>query len=188
MNKYLITLLLIASIVFAGRLVVNGDFEQPLNIGWSSSIGLQNTSDTIDRQIYFEPDIDYEVRVKKYDETYAKLCQAIDIPTTDLDFSITAKLYALEYSPTLSYWAAAAVCLRYLDANGNQLGETRIAHMSPHCPWTNTGAIHLIPVTDPNNWYTYNFNINNELTNLPLVNASNIHKIQIALLDTTNGC
>lgn len=188
MIKYFALLGVLTSVVVGGRLLTNGDFEQPLNIGWSSVIGLQNTLDTIDRQINFHPDLDYEVRVKKYDETYAKLYQTVNIPTTDLDFSVTAKLYALEYSPTLTYWAAAAICLRYLDANDNQLGETRIAYKTPHSPWTSTSTIHLINVTDPNNWYNYSFNLNNELTNLPGVNPAQIRKVQIALLDTTNGC
>lgn len=188
MKKYILLCLAITSIAIAGRLVVNGDFEQPLNVGWSSAIGLQNTSDTIDRQTYFDADPDYEVRVKKYDETYANLYQTIDVPTTDLDFSINAKLYAYEYSPGSGYWAAAAVCLRYLGQNNNLLGETRIYHKTASCPWTNTSSIHLIQVADPNNWYTYNFNIAAELTNLPFINANNIRKIQIALLDTTNGC
>lgn len=186
--KFLILLLLTISIGFSGRLLTNGDFEQPLNVGWSSAFGLQNTSDTIDRQTYFDFDPDYEVRVKKYDEIYAKLYQTVNIPTTDLDFSVTAKLYALEYTPTATYWAAAAICLRYLDANGNQLGETRIAYKTPHSPWTSTSTIHLINVTDPNNWYNYSFNLNNELANLPGVNPTQIRKVQIALLDTTNGC
>jgi hypothetical protein len=188
MNKYLIILLLFVSISLAGHLAVNGDFEESLNIGWSTAFGLQSSLDTIDRQTYYDADPDYEVRVKKYDEKFAKLYQTIDIPTTDLEFSINAKLYALEYGTSASYWAAAAICLRYLDANGAQLGETRIAHKSTHCPWTNTNTIHLITVTDPNNWHAYNFNIATELTNLPLVNGNNIRKIQIALLDTTNGC
>lgn len=188
MSRYLLLLLILFAISNAGRLLTNGDFEYPLSTGWYSIFGLANTYDTIDRQTYFHPDPDYEVRVKKYDAVYAKLSQTVNVPTTNLQFGVSAKLYALEYNPSATYWAAAAVCLRYLDANGNQLGETRIAHMSPHCPWTNTNTVHIIPVTDPNNWYDYRFNVNNELANLPGVNPSQIRKIQVALLDTTDGC
>lgn len=188
MSKCLLVLLMFVAVSNAGRLLTNGNFEQPLTTGWYSAFGLPNVYDTIDRQTYFHPDPDYEVRVKKYDADYAKLYQTVNIPTTDLQFSISAKLFAYEYNPSASYWAAAAVCLRYLDANGNQLGETRIAHMSPHCPWTNTSTVRIIPVTDPANWYNYQFNVNNELANLPGVNPLQIRKIQVALLDTTNGC
>ncbi|MEO0077250.1 MAG: hypothetical protein ABIK19_06250 [candidate division WOR-3 bacterium] len=188
MYKYLVVFGVLFNWAIAGHLLTNGDFEQPLNIGWYSSFGLPGAYDTIDRQTYFDPDPDYEARVKKYDEMYAKLYQTVNVPTTDLDFSINAKLYAYEYTPGSGYWAAAAVCLRYLGANNNLLGETRIFHKTASCPWTNSSTIHLIHVTDPNNWYNYSFNLNNELANLPGVNAHNIKKIQVVLIDTTNGC
>lgn len=187
MGKYLVLLLFIG-VGSAGVLMTNGTFEQALTVGWSQAIGTPLSSDTIDRQTYFDPDADYEARVKKYDATHAKLFQTVNIPTTDLEFSVSAKLFAYEYSPSAPYWAAAAVVLRYLDNNNNLLGETRIVHKSPHCPWTNTNTVHIITVTDPNNWYDYAFNINNELTNLSGVNPSDIKMIQVALLDTTNGC
>ncbi|MEO0072442.1 MAG: hypothetical protein ABIK10_03225 [candidate division WOR-3 bacterium] len=175
-------------LLWAGRLLTNGDFEQPLNISWYSSIISATSYDTIDRQAYFHPDPDYEVRVKKYDAVCAKLYQTVPIPTTDLDFSVNAKLYAYEYNPSASYWAAAAVILRYLDSNNNLLGETRITYKTPHSPWINTSTIHLINAPDPNNWYQYSFNLNSELTNLPGVNPSAIRKIQVVLMDTTDGC
>ncbi|MBS4016445.1 MAG: hypothetical protein KGZ86_08445 [Candidatus Latescibacteria bacterium] len=184
MNKYILILLLMVSISVAGRLVVNGDFEQELTIGWYQA-GVTSSADTIDRQTYFDPDPDYEARVRKYNAGYAKLFQTLDIPTTDLEFSVNANLYATATSP---YWAAAAVILRYLNDNNDLLGETRIAHKSQYCPWTNTSTIHIIQVAAPNNWYNYSFNINNELLNLPGVNPALVKKIQIALFDTlTSG-
>jgi len=188
MNKYLI-LLLIIGFCSASHLLVNGNFEQPLSVGWLSSIGSQSTSDTIDQQTYFQPDPDYEVRVRKYDATHAKLYQTVDIPTTDLDFSVDANLYAYEYNTAATYWAAAAVCLRYLGQNGNLLGETRIAHRSMHCSWTSSSYLHIINVSTGNAWQSFTFNVAQELTtNLPLVNQQSIKKIDVVLLDTTNGC
>ena len=187
MGKYLVLLLFIG-VGSAGVLMTNGTFEQALTVGWSQAIGTPLSSDTIDRQIYFDPDADYEARVKKYDATHAILYQTVNIPTTDLNFSVNAKLYAYEDNSTTSYWAAAAVILRYLDNSNNLLGETRIAYKSPHCPWTNSNTVHIITVTNPNNWSNYSFNIDSELSNLPLLNPRNIKKIQIALLDTTDGC
>jgi hypothetical protein len=189
MNKYILILLLVFSIGIAGRLLTNGDFEQPLNVGWTSGIGTLTTSDTIDRAIDFHPDPDFEARVKKYDATHAKLSQTVTIPTiNDLQFSAYAKLYAYEYNSTTTYWAAAAVVLRYLDYNNNLLAETRISYKSPHSPWVNTNTVHLIQIHDPNNWYTHTLNISTELTNFTGVNINNIKKIEVALFDTTDGC
>jgi hypothetical protein len=190
MAKYLILLLSITGICLAANWVNNGDFEQPLNIGWLQEIGTSSGSDTIDRQVYYDPNPDYCALVKKYDATHAKLWQTVAVPNTnDLQFTIKANLYAFEYNTTATYWSAAAVCLRYLDQNGNLLGETRIAHRSMHCPWTGSTTLHIMDVTFPNTWQTFAFNINQELsTYLPFVNQQNIKKIEIALLDTTDGC
>ncbi|MCS7258011.1 MAG: hypothetical protein NZ601_01360 [candidate division WOR-3 bacterium] len=186
--KFVLIVCSVVNLLSAGELLTNGNFEQPLDIGWYSTIVTATSYDTIDRQTFFHPDPDYEVRVKKYDAVCAKVYQTISIPTTDLDFSVNAKLYAYEYTPTASYWAAAAIILRYLDDNNNWLGETRITYKTPHSPWINTSTVHLINAPDPNNWYQYNFNLNSELANLSGINSSAIRKIQVLLMDTTNGC
>ncbi len=185
MYKYLILLLIIIGFCSAGHLLTNGNFEQELNIGWSQSIGTQGTADTVDR---FMDILNYVARVKKYDATHAILYQTVDVPTTDLDFSINTKLYAYEYNSTATYWSAAAVCLRYLDENSNLLGETRIAQRSAHCPWTNSNTLHIINELFPGIWSTFSFNIDTELVFLPGINPSDVKKIQVALLDTTDGC
>jgi hypothetical protein len=184
MYKYLILLLIIIGFCSAGHLLTNGNFEQQLNVGWSQTIGTQGTADTIDRLLdIFNNNI---VRVKKYDATHAILYQTVDVPTTDLEFSVLANLYAYEYNSTATYWAAAAVCLRYLDNNNVLLGESRITSKTLHCPWISSNTLHIINQWLP--WSTYSFNINTELANLPGVNPSDIKKIQVALIDTTDGC
>ena len=173
----------------AAVLLTNGDFEQNLENGWSLRIVTPTYGDTVDIAAKYDSDPDNEVRVKKHHATLAKLYQSVNIPTTDLEFSVSAKLFAYEYPSTSTYyWSAAAVVLSYLDNNSNLLGQTRINNKSQHCPWVNSNTVHLINVTDTANWYTYSFNINNELNNLPGINRGNIKKIQVALLDTTNGC
>ena len=190
MVKYLIILIALTGLCVAANWINNGDFEQPLTVGWTQAIGTPSSSDIIDRQVSYEPDPDYEVQVKKYDATHAKLFQRVNIPTMiNLQFTIKANLYAFEYNTSATYWSAAAVCLRYLDQNDNLLGETRVAQRSMHCPWTNSAALHIIDVTSPNTWLTYSFSVSQELSMyLPAVNQQNIKKIEVALLDTTDGC
>ncbi len=182
-------MLLFISISSAGALLTNGDFEEPLHIGWSLHIDDPMAGyDTLDRDTSFHPDPDYEVKVKKFNLFYARLYQTVEIPATDLAFSVYAKLYAYEHSPSQSYWAAASIVLSYLNSNDNLLGQTRICYKTPHCPWNNSDTVHLIVANDTLNWYTYSFNINDELTNLPGINPLEIAKINITMLDTTNGC
>ena len=187
MYKY-VCLALILSTAHAGVLLTNGDFEQTLDTGWAQRIQGGSAQDTIDRQTYFDPDGDYEARVKKYDDAYAKLWQTVAVPTTDLEFSVYTKLYAYEFDMLGTNWISAAIVLAYLDADDNVLGQTRICRNSPHCPYTNTSSFHMIPHLDPNSWSTYSFNINDELANLPGITPSDIAKITVALFDTTNGC
>jgi hypothetical protein len=186
MQRYL-TFFLFAALGGASVLLTNGDFEQDLNVGWTQS-GSFYSLDTVDRATNYDPDPDYEVRVKKYDAPYIKLSQKVDIPTTDLDFAVDCKLYAYEYSSTQSYWATAAIVLYYLDADDDLLGQTRICHNSPHCPYTNSNVFHMIEVPSGTDWYDYSFNVNDELDNLSGISAADIAKIEVALYDTTNGC
>jgi len=189
--------IIVAALLIAGayslsrahELVLNGDFELDIANGWSidSVEGMTPYYDTLDRDTAFNPDSDYEARVKKYDSAHAKLYQVFDVATTNLDFGINAKLYAVEYNPAGTYFAAAAVVLSYMNSSGMVLGDTRICFKTGHCIWANGPAMHLIEAPD-SNWNTYSFNVNDELANLPGVNPLDIAKIKVALFDTTNGC
>jgi hypothetical protein len=173
----------------AHELVTNGDFELDIANGWSidSVEGMTPYYDTLDRDTAFNPDPDYEARVKKYDSAHAKLYQIFDVATTDLAFGINAKLYAVEYNPAGTYFAAAAVVLSYMNSSGVVLGETRICDTTGHCIWASGPTLHLIVAPD-SNWNAYSFNVNDELANLPGVNPLDIAKVRVALFDTTNGC
>lgn len=181
-------LFLVIGISNAGVLLTNGDFEQTLDIGWTDTIAWQTSIDTIDRGTGFDPDADYEARVKKYDYAYAILSQTVGVWTTDLEFSVTAKLYAHEYDPLDAYWATAGIVLSYLDESDSVLGQTRICYNTPHCPYMNSSTFHMRLAPDTSNWYSYSFSIDDELDSLAGVNPADIAKIEVALYDTTSGC
>ncbi len=183
-------LILLGAICFShgAVLLTNGDFEQTLDIGWEQQIQGQHSADTIDRDPSYDPDPDYEVRVKKYDAAHARLYQIVNIATTDLEFTVTAKIQTREITPDSVRWAHASVVLEYLDTQYGILGQSRVCHNSPECPYINTPTFHMIEVTDTANWYTHAFNIDDELLNLPGVNQPDIAKIRVSLYDTTNGC
>jgi hypothetical protein len=176
--------LLIISLGFAWDLVSNGDFEEDLTTGWQQASS--GSSVYIDRSVTYHPDADYEARTEKGDGSgYAKLYQIMDIPTTDLDFSCSAKMWAYDNHATA--WCGAAVRIYYLNLSSSVLGVTMICMRSTQNPWNNTSTCHIIPVTD-SLWHDYAFNINDELTNLSGVNPSQVARIQIALFDTCYDC
>jgi len=176
--KRLLVLIMLVSISVASNYVSNGDFEQALTVGWTQMMTGGGT--TISRSTTYDPDPDYEVYLYKATGTsgYAQLWQTTDIPTCNLNLSFSAKLYAWDnYSGA---WAAAAVMIAYLDNSNNVLGETRICRWSYDCPWTSAPDCHIIQVTD-SLWHDYNFNILDELANLPAVDQNEVAKIKITL-------
>jgi hypothetical protein len=181
MHKYLI-LFLLAGICSASVLLTNGDFEQPLTTGWQQVAS--GSYSVINRATTYDPDPDYEAYAKDQYGSYARLWQTVDIPTTDLEFAVNAKLYSYDNNADTLCWAGAAIDISYLDSYGQLLGETRICQVTTPCPWSNSATCHLImaPNTD---WNPYSFNINSELANLPGVNAADVSKIEVALYAKT---
>jgi hypothetical protein len=162
----------------ASNYIDNGDFEQPLSVGWVQTAAGGGT--TINRGTTYDPDSDYEVYLYKATGTtgYAQLWQIADVPTGNLDVSLNAKLYA--WDNHTDAWAGAAVVIAYLDDANTQLGETRIANMSAGCPWANTADRHIIAIYD-SLWHNYSFNIYDELANVPAVDPDEVAKIKITL-------
>jgi len=176
-------LIFIASMVFAGDFMTNGDFEEALSNGWQQASG--GSSITIDRATTYDPDPDYEAQAYKgAGSGYARLFQIIDVPTTDMDFSANVKIYAYDNNADTLCWAAAALFIEYYNSSGTLLGDTRICMMTAPCPWNNTSTRHLIMAPD-SFWHNYAFNIGDELTNLPGIIPANVARIGIALYDTT---
>jgi len=182
--KHIIIILLSGAIANAGVLLTNGDIELDLSIGWSQASS--GASIIIDRATTYDPDPNYEAQVYKGTGSgYARLFQMVDIPTTDLEFSVYAKIYAYDNSSTA--WCGAGVIISYLNENGSLLGDTRICMLSTECPWSNSSTRHIIQASD-SLWHNYAFNIDNELTNLTGINPSDVKKIEVALFDSTYHC
>jgi hypothetical protein len=183
MHKFLIIILAVG-ICFANNYIVNGDFEQTQTVGWTQTT---YGGASIYRSTSYDPDPDYEVYLYKASGTtgHAMLYQTVDVPTTQIDFKITAKLWAWDnYSGA---WAGAGVFITYLDGSNNRLGDTRICMRSSDCPWADSPISHIMPVYD-SLWHSYSFNIQAELANLPGINVLDIDKIKISLVDSVVHC
>ncbi len=168
----------------AGNWLINGDFEQDLSMGWTTTQG--GSYIYIDRATTYETDPDYELRAEKgAGSGFANVSQTIDITTpSEFNFSIKAKLYAYDNNADTLTYAGAAVRIIYRNTSGTFLGETRICQFTAPCPWQNTSTCHLIIASD-SLWHNYSFNLQTELGNLPGVNPSNVKKVEIAFYDTT---
>ena len=176
--RVFLVLVILVSLSTASNYIINGDFEQPLTTGWTTIMAGGGT--TINRSTTYDPDSDYEVYVYKATGTtgYAQLWQIADIPTCNIDLSFNAKLYAWDnYSGA---WAGAAVVIEYLDNSNISLGQTMVCRWSYDCPWTNAADCHIIQVAD-SLWHTYNFNLLDELANVPAVDPNEVAKVKITL-------
>lgn len=184
MHRCLILVLLIG-ICGATNYITNGDFEQEFTNGWLQSI--YGTAVTITRGTGYDPDPDYEAYLYKGTGTsgHAMLYQTVDIPTIHIDFSVQLKCNA--WDNYTGAWAAAGVIVGYLDESNVFLGDTRICMYSPDCPWQNSATCHIIDVNDTQ-WHDYEFNINEELANLPGIDPLEVKKIKVTLIDSVIYC
>ena len=180
MSKYL-SFLIIIGIGSASALLTNGNFEQDLSVGWQNSA--PGYYDTLVRGPNYNPDPDMEVYMFHAYGGYFTLFQTVDVPSTDLQFSVDASMSAYDNNADTLCWAAAAVIVSYLSENNAVLGQTRICNYTTPCPWVNSSTVHLIPASDEL-WHSYSFDVNTELGNLPGVNPLLIRKIGVALYDT----
>jgi len=179
MRKFIILLFVaFLSFAFSQELLVNGDFEQELAVGWTQMVNGSGTH-YMNRDVSYQPDPDYEAYAYQWDNPgWARLSQTVDVPGPILELTFTACF--AESGGTSSCWPAACFSVCYLDANDVVLGETRY-YYSTYANWTPTSTLSLIRLYDPN-WTTYNLNIAEELsTNLPGVNAGEVVKVEVAL-------
>jgi hypothetical protein len=176
MKKYVLISLVLVGFVSAMSFLVNGDFEDELTTGWYQYIG---PNGTIVRGVGYDGDSDYEAYVYKgTGNGNTKLYQIVEVPTTDLEFSVNAKLIASSTSG--SCWAGASILICYYGDDDTHLGCSRIAHRTAACPWSNTDTSHVTQVTDTL-WHNYAFNIDDEISVIPSVTGTDVRKILVAL-------
>jgi hypothetical protein len=179
-----LSLALLCGMASARELLVNGNFEDPARTTWRwDTFGVAN--DTGDchlwQSYYYDPDLDREVCVHKTLHQWAMLSQTVEIPSTNLNFSASAKFFAKTERPDTGYYACANVILSYMDVNDSLLGETRIYVHTGGCDWASTPVLHLIDAPDSTHWHNYAFNVNDELDNLTGVSRSDVTKIRVGV-------
>ena len=183
---FIITLLALCGLAPA-NLLVNGDFEQPSEVGWDTIAANFAGGDTFTwSDTLGQPSPGHAVAVRKYLALYASLYQTVDIPDVNLTLSFDGRLEIGGGSSTC--WPVAAFGLRYLDSAGTSLGNTMLYLHDQYCTWVALDTQSLIDVTTPGVWTQFSIDIADELAkNLPGIAAANVKKLTVDLYAYDNG-
>jgi len=175
------------TLTMAANLFTNGDFEQPLETGWTQAYNNAAGSYSFDRwDTLGQPVPGFAARVYKSLAYHATLSQTVAVPVTDLDFSLDCRLRMAGGSSTC--WPAVAVVVSYLNAAETELGSTMILLRNEYCTWLESDTLHFIDITEPGQWRTYRFNVADEIAMyLPGVNAADVAKVRAKLYSYVNG-
>ncbi|MBM3322804.1 hypothetical protein FJY69_04945 [candidate division WOR-3 bacterium] len=169
----------------AQNLLVNGDFEQDLSVGWTQNPVGAGTH-TFDRGTSYHPDPDFEAYLQQYSGAGStSLDQMVSVSNLNLDFSFWAKMNLGAGSSTC--WPVSAVILGYYDRDNAFQGDTRFYYPSPYCNWVSTGTTHLIQVPNTD-WNRFQINVYDELTqNLPDIPIRFVQKLKVSVFTATSG-
>jgi hypothetical protein len=180
--------MMLAGPATADEFLINGDFEQPLDVGWTDTVESSAGTFAFERADTFgQPTPGFAAKVTKYLARYASLRQTVDVSNVDLAVSFDARLKISGGSSTC--WPVASLWIRYADASGVELGNTRICRSSVYSTWTSSDTVHLIEITDTTGaWHNYTVHLKQELTdNLPGINPSDVAKVTVDLFAYDNG-
>lgn len=181
-------LLMLAGPGAASELLVNGDFEQALDVGWTDTVENEAGLFAFERADTFgQPTPGFAAKVYKELARYASLRQTVDVADAGLTLTFDARLKIGGGSSTC--WPVASLWVRYADASGFELGNTRICLSSVYSDWTKSDTVSLIEITDTTGaWHDYTLDLMQELTlHLPGINPDSVRKITIDLYAYDNG-
>jgi hypothetical protein len=171
----------------SANMLVNGDFEQAIDVGWDTIAVNFAGGDTFTwSDTLGQPSPGQAVSVRKYLAQYASLNQTVDIPDVNLTLSFDGRLEIGGGSSTC--WPVAAVVIRYLDSAGVSLGNTMLYLHDQYCDWPASDTQSLIEVMTPGVWTPYSIDIADELSrNLSGIAATHVRKLTIDLYAYDNG-
>lgn len=189
--KYIVVVVLselaLVALAAANELLVNGSFEQGINVGWTSAkLDLAGSSSFECADSLRQPFSLHAARVRKDLASYAVLQQTVSVPNANLAFSFDGRFRMGGGSSTC--WPAAAMILRYQNTVGLELGNTKFVLHNEYCTWSNSDTAHLVEINNPEVWRSYTLNVAQEIaTNLPGVTRANVAKVLIQIYAYDNG-
>jgi hypothetical protein len=171
----------------SANLLVNGDFEQTIDVGWDTIAENSAGGDTFTwSDTLGQPSPGYAVAVRKYLGKYASMSQTVDIPDVNLTLTLDGRLEIGGGSSTC--WPVASFVVRYLDSSGVSLGNTMLYLYDQYCTWATSDTQSLIDVTTPGVWTPFSLDIADELSkHLPGVDPGCVKKLTVDLYAYDNG-
>jgi hypothetical protein len=180
----LLTLLCLAA---SANLLVNGDFEQPLTVGWRDTVSDFGGEYRIERSDTLgQPVPGHAARVYKALAEFASLYQTVDIPSTNATLEFDGRFIIDAGSSTC--WPVASLWVRYLNALGTELGNTRFYRHNQYANWVRSDTVSLIEVTENGVWRHYSLDIAEELaTHLRGIVPAQVRQLKIDLFSYASG-
>ena len=171
----------------SANLLVNGDFEQPIGVGWDTVSNNLAGADTVFWvDTLGQPSAGYAVAVRKHLLSYASVQQTVDVSGANFTLTFDGRLQIGGGSSTC--WPAAAFVVRYLDSTGASLGNTMLCLHDQYCTWESSDTQSLIDVKTPGEWTPFSLNVASELSaHLPGIDPANVKKLTISLYAYDNG-
>jgi len=169
---------------FGQELIQNGRFEDSLT-SWTVEYDSPDGTWSVATGSEYQPDPDSEVNVSKTMKYYARAFQTVDVPTPELEFSFSSRLFA-SFAGGSGYYAYATVTLEYLNSSGGLLGRTLFVNKVGYCSLENTSIQHLI-VAEDTTWQDYWLLVSDELENLPGLNPADLARARVVLEAYGNG-
>lgn len=164
--------------------LLNGDFEEELSIGWQISSKDYAGSSEINRD---KIEKNHFAHLQKDWGGYAELSQILKLDNLNQNLSFRLNLNAT--SNREGYSATSAFILGFLDKNNKITSEIRIAYSTSQL--TNSSILYNYP-TKPAEWKVYTLNLKDELDkHFSKIDVSKIKKLKITLSaynNQTNGC
>jgi hypothetical protein len=167
-----------AAALEGAELLTNGDFEQSISTGWT--LESSGGEYTLNRDVFFHGDPDYEAQAHKYLTGYASMNQTVDVSNLNLYFSADVRFSNICDDNTYGYYSASAIRIQYQNSEGTTIGETRIFNGTTHCDWVNTGTLHLIPQAG-DEWHHIGILIDEEIQSIPDLNPDDVKRITTSL-------
>jgi hypothetical protein len=171
----------------SANLLVNGDFEQAIDVGWDTIAANLAGGDTFTHaDTLGQPSSGYAVAVRKYLASNASMHQTVDVTGVNLKLTLDGRLEIGGGSSTC--WPVASFVVRYLDSTGVSLGNTKMYLHDQYCDWASSDTQSLIDITAPGVWTPYSLDIADELSaHLPGIAPASVKKLTVDLYAYDNG-
>ena len=173
--------------ITTGNLLINGDFEEPLNVGWEENVRSAAGSHRFERSDTLgQPVPGHAAKVFKQLAYHAALRQQVEVTDVNLTLTFDARMSLAGGSSTC--WPTGVFVVNYLDADGAELGATMFLLRDQYNDWRESDTLKLYEVEEPGVWTRYELDIARELAdNLPGVNSSAVRRLQVQLFSYVNG-